>query len=388
MQGGKHQQACWKLPRKTFHLCCERVAGRLSSCNDDIFRGCCWCCCFLKDRFLLQASIGTTWPHCIGLEVGEREIISHLLPPPVCLWRGREEVVSAILRELYRPMAPSTENGKKGSGGDAPESSYDDMEETLIRVASAKSLVDLSKSGSLDAASAEIDQSSNAMQTSPKGSPKVEAPASAPVRPTSATQTLSPPVNRQIDRETSGAGVDVGAAAVAAATAAASSALSSSVGVTNEPTNKALTTVASKPIAPAGQPTSQTGSSASPPAATASRSSPTSSSVTSSRQPTPGSSRPTRSTKSKGTALRRGKWTPEEEAYVARVIHDFNTGFLNAPAGTTLRSYLSDKLQCDPMRITKKFTGDSCIGKRVFHPAIRSDANANLIDTAQVSPQL
>jgi hypothetical protein len=75
----------------------------------------------------------------------------------------------------------------------------------------------------------------------------------------------------------------------------------------------------------------------------------------------------------------------EEEAYVARVIQDFNSGFLNAPAGTTLRSYLSEKLQCDPMRITKKFTGDACIGKRVFHPAVRSAANSSSIDKAQVS---
>ncbi len=86
----------------------------------------------------------------------------------------------------------------------------------------------------------------------------------------------------------------------------------------------------------------------------------------------------------KGNQLRRGKWTVEEEAYVARVIQDFNNGYLNAPAGTTLRTYLSDKLNCDPMRITKKFTGDSCIGKRVFHPAVRCPSNASSIDKAQV----
>jgi hypothetical protein len=83
-------------------------------------------------------------------------------------------------------------------------------------------------------------------------------------------------------------------------------------------------------------------------------------------------------------SLRRGKWTVEEEAYVARVIQDFNSGYLNAPAGTTLRSYLSDKLHCDPMRITKKFTGDACIGKRVFHPAVRCPSNTAAIDKAQV----
>lgn len=91
----------------------------------------------------------------------------------------------------------------------------------------------------------------------------------------------------------------------------------------------------------------------------------------------------TSSTRPKSKTLRRGKWTVEEEAYVARVIQDFNSGFLDAPAGTTLRSYLSEKLQCDPMRITKKFTGDACIGKRVFHPAVRSIGNASAIDKAQ-----
>lgn len=88
--------------------------------------------------------------------------------------------------------------------------------------------------------------------------------------------------------------------------------------------------------------------------------------------------------RSKNSApLRRGKWTAEEEAYVARVIQEFNSGYLNAPAGTTLRTYLSEKLHCDPMRITKKFTGDSCIGKRVFHPAVRCATNSAEIDKAQ-----
>ena len=90
----------------------------------------------------------------------------------------------------------------------------------------------------------------------------------------------------------------------------------------------------------------------------------------------------------KAASLRRGKWTVEEEAYVARVIQDFNYGYLDAPAGTTLRTYLSEKLKCDPMRITKKFTGDACIGKRVFHPAVRSPENTAAIDLAQVGSKL
>lgn len=97
----------------------------------------------------------------------------------------------------------------------------------------------------------------------------------------------------------------------------------------------------------------------------------------------PSESPPSVGSSSKNRNLRRGKWTAEEEEYVARVIKDFNNGFLDAPAGTTLRTYLSDKLNCDPMRITKKFTGESCIGKRVFHPAVRCPNNAEMIDKAQ-----
>ena len=63
--------------------------------------------------------------------------------------------------------------------------------------------------------------------------------------------------------------------------------------------------------------------------------------------------------------LRRGKWTPEEETYALAAIRDFNSGYLDASPGSTLRTYLSEKLQCDPMRITKKFTGDASIGKKV-----------------------
>ena len=42
--------------------------------------------------------------------------------------------------------------------------------------------------------------------------------------------------------------------------------------------------------------------------------------------------------------LRKGKWTPEEEMYANRIILYFNQGVLNIPAGTTLRSFLSERL--------------------------------------------
>jgi hypothetical protein len=64
--------------------------------------------------------------------------------------------------------------------------------------------------------------------------------------------------------------------------------------------------------------------------------------------------------------LRRGQWTEEEEAYSNRLIAEFKAGTLPLMDGTTLRTFLSKVLNCDPMRISKKFVGDNCIGKVAF----------------------
>lgn len=72
--------------------------------------------------------------------------------------------------------------------------------------------------------------------------------------------------------------------------------------------------------------------------------------------------------------LRRGKWTAEEEAYANRLIREFKAGLLPLTDGTTLRTFLSKLLNCDPMRISKKFVGSNCIGKQVFR---RRDADVN-----------
>lgn len=61
--------------------------------------------------------------------------------------------------------------------------------------------------------------------------------------------------------------------------------------------------------------------------------------------------------------LRRGKWTIEEENYSNRLITEFKQGLLPLTDGTTLRTFLSKLLNCDPMRISKKFVGAKCIGK-------------------------
>lgn len=68
-------------------------------------------------------------------------------------------------------------------------------------------------------------------------------------------------------------------------------------------------------------------------------------------------------------SLRRGKWTPEEEAFANRLIEEFKAGLLPLTDGTTLRTFLSKLLNCDPMRISKKFVGENCIGKQVFRHA-------------------
>jgi hypothetical protein len=73
----------------------------------------------------------------------------------------------------------------------------------------------------------------------------------------------------------------------------------------------------------------------------------------------------------------------EEEEYTSRIIHHFSTGLLTLPEGTTLRSYLAEKLNCDPMRITKKYAGASCLGKRVFHLCDQTQATTNDIEMAK-----
>lgn len=59
--------------------------------------------------------------------------------------------------------------------------------------------------------------------------------------------------------------------------------------------------------------------------------------------------------------LRRGKWTADEEAYAEFLIKEFERGMVEGcENGCTLRSFLSKKLHCAPMRISKKFAGTFC----------------------------
>jgi hypothetical protein len=63
---------------------------------------------------------------------------------------------------------------------------------------------------------------------------------------------------------------------------------------------------------------------------------------------------------------RSGKWTFEEESFANQLVRDFEKGFLDdCEEGCTLRSYLAKRLNCAPMRISKKFAG-RCIGKLAY----------------------
>mmetsp|Transcript_41584 Transcript_41584/g.90616 ORF Transcript_41584/g.90616 Transcript_41584/m.90616 type:complete len:227 (+) Transcript_41584:72-752(+) len=66
--------------------------------------------------------------------------------------------------------------------------------------------------------------------------------------------------------------------------------------------------------------------------------------------------------------MRSGKWTREEEIYADALIEKFENGTLtDCTKGKTLRAYLSRKLNCIPMRVSKKY-GGKCIGKHSYSP--------------------
>lgn len=85
---------------------------------------------------------------------------------------------------------------------------------------------------------------------------------------------------------------------------------------------------------------------------------------------------PSTSTITVAPGSRKGKWSYEEQKYAVAILQYFKKGLLDIPAGTTLRSYMSEKLQCDPMRVSKKLAGthfagypiEKKMGKRTFVP--------------------
>ncbi|KAG2783663.1 hypothetical protein PC129_g16850 [Phytophthora cactorum] len=56
---------------------------------------------------------------------------------------------------------------------------------------------------------------------------------------------------------------------------------------------------------------------------------------------------------------RSGPWSHDEEVYAAALIDAFFKGVLDVAEGTTLRAFLSSRLCCNPMRISKKLASES-----------------------------
>mmetsp|Transcript_28763 Transcript_28763/g.29096 ORF Transcript_28763/g.29096 Transcript_28763/m.29096 type:complete len:169 (+) Transcript_28763:65-571(+) len=56
-------------------------------------------------------------------------------------------------------------------------------------------------------------------------------------------------------------------------------------------------------------------------------------------------------------SLRSGQWTVEEKNYATELIDLFQSGnyVIGAKNGQSVRSFLAERLYCDPMRISKKF---------------------------------
>ncbi|KAG1706084.1 hypothetical protein DVH05_002645 [Phytophthora capsici] len=59
------------------------------------------------------------------------------------------------------------------------------------------------------------------------------------------------------------------------------------------------------------------------------------------------------------TFRRSGPWSHDEEVYAAALIDFFFKGVLDVTEGTTLRSFLSTRLCCNPMRISKKLASEA-----------------------------
>ena len=57
--------------------------------------------------------------------------------------------------------------------------------------------------------------------------------------------------------------------------------------------------------------------------------------------------------------------------WCAQLVLEFNGGLLPMPDGRMLRMFLAKALNCDPMRISKKFVGNSAIGKQVYVISVR-----------------
>lgn len=65
------------------------------------------------------------------------------------------------------------------------------------------------------------------------------------------------------------------------------------------------------------------------------------------------------------TTARKGKWSVDEHKYANMMMKQFQAGALPLVDGLHLRGFLASMVQCDPLRVTKKYAGQA-IGKQNF----------------------
>ncbi|KAG2788163.1 hypothetical protein JG687_00012009 [Phytophthora cactorum] len=65
------------------------------------------------------------------------------------------------------------------------------------------------------------------------------------------------------------------------------------------------------------------------------------------------------------SSVRKGKWSIDEHKYANLLMKQFKLGALPLADGLHLRVFMANMLQCDPLRVTKKYTGQA-IGKQNF----------------------
>lgn len=65
------------------------------------------------------------------------------------------------------------------------------------------------------------------------------------------------------------------------------------------------------------------------------------------------------------SGVRKGKWSIDEHKYANMMMKQFQLGALPLADGLHLRVFMANMLQCDPLRVTKKYVGQA-IGKQNF----------------------
>lgn len=75
--------------------------------------------------------------------------------------------------------------------------------------------------------------------------------------------------------------------------------------------------------------------------------------------------------------VRKGKWSADEHKYANMMMKQFQLGALPLVDGLHLRGFIASLLQCDPLRVTKKYSGHA-IGKQNFFYQYRKTYCYNL----------